>query len=122
MGKVKNKGKDASVEHVAVHRFVRIAARKCRLVVDLVRNRNIDDAIEITSKDPHRGAYFINKLLRSALAGALEKRMPNRLVVSTARVDEGPTLKRFRPRAQGRAYSILKRTSHIVVGLTPLEE
>ena len=70
-------------------------------------------------RDPHRGSYFIHKLLRSAVAGALEKNMPEDLVVSTARVDEGPTIKRFRPRAQGRATSIFKRTSHIIIGLKP---
>ena len=106
---------------MAIHRNVRISARKARRVADLVRGLPVDEAIEVTRRDSHRGAYFIHKLLRSALAGALEKNFPENLVVSTSRVDEGPTIKRFRPRAQGRATSIFKRTSHIVVGLKPSE-
>jgi large subunit ribosomal protein L22 len=106
-------------EHTVILRNVRISPRKARLVADLVRGVPVDEAIEITKRDEHRGSYFINKLLRSALAGALEKNMPEGLVVGTARVDEGPTIKRFRPRAQGRATSIFKRTSHIIIGLRP---
>jgi large subunit ribosomal protein L22 len=104
-------------EHTVIHRFVRISPRKCRLVADMVRGLPIDQAIELTRRDVHRGSYFVHKLLRSAAAGALEKNMPEDLVVATARVDEGPTIKRFRPRAQGRATSIFKRTSHIIIGL-----
>jgi len=104
-------------EHTVIHRFVRISPRKCRLVADLVRGLPIDQAIELTRRDTHRGSYFVNKLLRSAAAGAMENNMPEDLVVATARVDEGPTIKRFRPRAQGRATSIFKRTSHIIIGL-----
>lgn len=116
MPKVKGK---IEGEHTVIHRFVRISARKCRLVVDMVRGLPVDRAIELTRRDPHRGSYFIHKLLRSAVAGALEKNMSENLVVSVARVDEGPTIKRFRPRAQGRATSILKRTSHIIISLKP---
>ncbi|MBF0197738.1 MAG: 50S ribosomal protein L22 [Planctomycetes bacterium] len=104
-------------EHTAIHRFVRISPRKCRLVIDMIRGLPVDQAIELAKRDPHRGSYFVHKLLVSAAAGALEKEMPGDLIVSTARVDEGPTIKRFRPRAQGRATSIFKRTSHIIVGL-----
>jgi large subunit ribosomal protein L22 len=104
-------------EHTVIHRFVRISPRKCRLVADMVRGLPIDQAIELTRRDTHRGSYFVNKLLRSAAAGAMENNMPEDLVVATSRVDEGPTIKRFRPRAQGRATSIFKRTSHIIIGL-----
>ncbi len=104
-------------EHLAILRYVRISPRKCRLVVDRVRGLPVNDAILIARRDPHRGAYFLHKLLVSAAAGALEKNMPSRLYVSTARVDPGPTLKRSRPRARGRSYGIMKRTSHIVIGL-----
>ncbi len=114
MPKVKGK---IEGEHTVIHRFVRISPRKCRLVADLVRGLPIDQAIELTRRDTHRGSYFVNKLLRSAAAGAMENNMPEDLVVATARVDEGPTIKRFRPRAQGRATSIFKRTSHIIIGL-----
>jgi large subunit ribosomal protein L22 len=104
-------------EHGAIQRFVRISARKCRLVVDMIRGMDVDVALETLKRDPHRGSYFVRKLVASAAAGALEKKMGGTLYVSTARVDEGPTIKRFRPRAQGRATSIFKRTSHIVIGL-----
>lgn len=114
MPKVKGK---IEGEHTVIHRFVRISPRKCRLVADMVRGLPIDQAIELTRRDTHRGSYFVNKLLRSAAAGAMENNMPEDLVVATARVDEGPTIKRFRPRAQGRATSIFKRTSHIIIGL-----
>lgn len=116
MPKVKGK---QSGEHLAIYRYVRISPRKCRAVVDLVRGMHIDEAIQLAKRDVHRGSYFLTKILTSAAAGALEKNMPNDMIVSTARVDEGPTIKRFRPRAQGRATSILKRTSHIVIGLRP---
>jgi large subunit ribosomal protein L22 len=116
----KVKGKVAG-EHLVIHRFVRISARKCRRVVDMIRGKGADEAVEILRRDPHRGAYFAHKLLKSAIAGALEKDFPDNMVVSTARVDEGPTIKRFRPRAQGRATSIFKRTSHIVIGLKVAE-
>lgn len=116
----KVKGKQAG-EHLVIHRFVRISARKCRKVVDMVRGKSVDEALEVLKRDPHRGSYFAYKLLKSAVAGALEKDFPDNMVVSTARVDEGPTIKRFRPRAQGRATSILKRTSHIVFGLKVAE-
>lgn len=114
MPKVKGK---IEGEHTVIHRFVRISPRKCRLVADMVRGLPIDQAIELTRRDTHRGSYFVNKLLRSAAAGAMENNMPEDLVVATSRVDEGPTIKRFRPRAQGRATSIFKRTSHIIIGL-----
>lgn len=106
-------------EHLAIHRHVRISPRKCRLVIDIIRGRKLDDAINLVKADPHRGAYFVGKLLRSAAAGAMEKQWSGALTVSTARVDVGPTIKRFMPRARGSAYSIMKRTCHIVIGLKP---
>lgn len=109
-------------EHFAYLRFARISPRKARLAVDLIRGRSLDEAIELSKRDKRRGSYFLHKLLVSAGAGAMENGFPSNLYVSTARVDEGPTIKRFRPRAQGRAYSILKRTSHYVIGLKPAQE
>jgi len=106
-------------DHSVILRNVRISARKARLIAALVRGMPVDKAIELTKRDEHRGAYFIHKLLRSALAGAMEKNMPEGLIVGVSRVDEGPTIKRFRPRAQGRATSIFKRTCHIIIGLRP---
>lgn len=116
MPKVKERSEG---EHRVIHRFVRISPRKCRLVVDMIRGMDADAALELVRHDHKRGSYFVHKLLTSAIAGALEKNMPDAMVVSTAKVDEGPTIKRFRPRAQGRATPILKRTSHIVIGLRP---
>jgi large subunit ribosomal protein L22 len=108
-------------EHTAIYRFVRISPRKCRAVSSLVRGMDATTALQVLASDSHRGSYFINKLLKSAIAGAGEKGMSRDLIVSTIRVDEGPTIKRFRPRAQGRATSILKRTSHIIIGVKPRE-
>ena len=117
------KAKEKTIgEHKVVYRFVRVTARKCRLIVDMIRGMDADQALELLKKDTHRSTYFVRKLMTSAIAGAVEKNMNGTLVVSTAKVDEGPTIKWFQPRAQGRAYSILKRTSHIVLGLRIKEE
>jgi len=117
----KVKGKIAG-EHTAIYRFVRISPRKCRAVIDMIRGMEVNQALSTLKRDPHRGSYFVEKLLASAIAGAYEKNMSRDLVVGTARVDEGPTIKRFRPRAQGRATSIFKRTSHIIIGVKPRQE
>jgi large subunit ribosomal protein L22 len=109
-------------EHTAIYRFVRISPRKCRAVANMIRGMQVETGLQALLSDSHRGSYFINKLLKSAIAGAAEKNMSKDLIVSTIRVDEGPTIKRFRPRAQGRATPIFKRTSHIIIGVKPREE
>ena len=108
----------------AVARFVRVAPRKARRVVDLVRGADVDDALAMLRFAPQAASEPVYKLLTSAISNAeggegLERAT---LVVSKAMVDEGPTLKRFRPRAQGRASRINKRTSHITVVVSPRPE
>ena len=101
----------------ACHRHARISARKARPVADLVRGRPVNSALEELMATHRRASPMIQKVIRSAMANAgqdLDVDV-NRLYVSDLRIDEGPTLKRWRPRAQGRVYPILKRSSHISV-------
>ena len=103
----------------AVLRDVRISPRKARLVADLVRGRNVSDAIDLLKVLNKRSAPLFGKLIRSAMANATSKSTVNidRLIVSEVFVDEGATLKRFLPRAQGRATPLRKRSSQITVKL-----
>ena len=102
----------------ARHRFARISARKARLMIDLIRGRDVQDALNVLKFMPNRAAPMIAKVLTSAVANADEQEADvDRLFVSEARVDEGPTMKRFHPKDRGRAHSILKRTSHICVAV-----
>ena len=109
---------------VAKARFVRVSPRKARRVIDLVRGRSVTDALDILRWAPQAASEPVGKVLASAIANAEHnfKLDTGTLVVSGAWVDEGPTLKRFRPRAQGRAYRINKRTSHITVVVAPKDE
>lgn len=102
----------------ATHRYARISPRKVKLMADMIRGRNVQDALNVLKFMPNRAAGMVSKVLTSAIANADEAEASvDRLVVSEARVDGGPTIKRFRPKDRGRAHSILKRTSHIVVGV-----
>ncbi len=105
------------MEARAVARYVRIAPRKARLVVDLIRGKSIDDARAILRFSPRAAAEDVEKVLNSAVANA-ERNLhvkSDDLIVGSTFVDEGPTLKRIQPRAMGRAFRINKRTSHITV-------
>jgi len=97
--------------------YVRIAPRKVRLVVDLIRGKSVGEAIAILRHTPKAASPVVEKLLNSAIANAEHNYQMNvdRLYISQAYVNQGPTLKRYRPRAQGRAFPILKRTSHITL-------
>ncbi|MBP8644528.1 MAG: 50S ribosomal protein L22 [Syntrophobacteraceae bacterium] len=103
----------------AVSKYLRISPHKARLVADLVRGKMVADALTTLKFTPKKGARFINKTLRSAVANAENVRSidVDTLFVKVILVDEGPRLKRWRPRAMGRATRILKRTSHITVVL-----
>jgi large subunit ribosomal protein L22 len=105
------------MEARAKARYVRITPRKARRVVDLIRGMPADQAQAALAFAPQSASDPVGKVLASAIANAGQTRPVDAasLVVSRAWVDEGPTLKRFRPRAQGRGYRILKRTSHITV-------
>src|SRR5699024_7103604 len=108
----------------AVVKFVRIAPRKVRLVVDLIRGKDVGQAISILRHTQRGASPIVEKVLNSAIANAEHNYEldPDNLIVSEVYVDEGATLKRFRPRAQGRASSINKRTSHITVVVTEKKE
>ncbi|MCR8969696.1 50S ribosomal protein L22 [Facklamia sp. 7083-14-GEN3] len=108
----------------AMAKTVRIAPRKARLVMDLIRGKQVGEAMAILKFTPKAGSPIIEKVLKSAIANAehnydldLET-----LYVSEAYVNEGPTMKRFRPRAKGSASPILKRTSHITIVVSEKEE
>lgn len=98
------------------HRYARISARKARLVTGLIAGRHVNEALDLLKFTRKRASVFVDKVLRAAMADADEQEADVRnLYVHTARVDEGPTIKRFRPKDRGRAHPIMKRTSHIVV-------
>jgi len=103
----------------SVHRFARISARKVRPLADMIRGKYADEALDLLKYQPQRGARMLEKVLKSALANAEDRRAPNlnHLVVTDVRVDDGPTFKRMRPRARGMATLITKRMSHIHVAL-----
>jgi ribosomal protein L22 len=105
-------------------RYVRIAPRKARLIADQVRGLHIEKARALLRFSPRGAAEDIHKLIDSAAANAENNHdlIGDEMKVSSITVDEGPTLKRFRPRAMGRATPIHKRTSHIAVALTPVED
>ena len=105
-------------------RYVRIAPRKARLIADQVRGLHIEKARALLQFSPRSAAQDIQKLIDSAASNAENNHdlIGDEMKISSITVDEGPTLKRFRPRAQGRATPIHKRTSHIAVALTPVED
>ncbi|MFC5992669.1 50S ribosomal protein L22 [Pseudonocardia hispaniensis] len=98
-------------------RFVHMSPTKVRRVVELIRGRTVQEALSVLRFSPQAAAEPVAKVVASAAANAQNNfdMDPDTLVVATAYVDEGPTLKRIRPRAQGRAYRIRKRTSHITI-------
>ena len=105
-------------------KYVRVSPRKARLIADQVRGKHIDDARSLLQFSPRSAADDIAKVIESAAANAEANHelIGDEMIVSEIRVDEGPTLKRFRPRAMGRATPIHKRTCHISVALTPEDE
>ena len=112
------------METRAVAKYVRIAPRKVRRVVDLVRGQYVDEALKALQFLPNRAAKHVQKVVKSAAANAENNFAMDMetLKITTAYVDVGPTMKRVQPRAMGRAYRILKRSSHItvVVGEGPI--
>ena len=112
------------MEAKAVARTVRIAPRKARLVVDLIRGKQVNEALAILKHTPKAASPIVEKVLKSAAANAEYKYQadPEDLVIAKAYVDEGPTLKRYRPRAHGRATPINKRTSHITIVVSEKKE
>ncbi len=110
------------MEAKAVSKFIRISPQKARLVGDNIRGKPVEDAVNILNYTPRKAARLIKKVLNSALANAEQNFSldVDSLYVKQVHIDEGPTLKRIKPRAMGRANRILKRTSHITVILDEL--
>lgn len=107
----------------ATAKYIRIAPRKVRIVMNLVRGKSVADALAILKFTPKIGADAVEKVLRSAVANA-ENNFDmdvDRLFISSAFVDQGPTLKRIHPRSRGQAFKILKHTSHITVAVNEKE-
>ena len=116
------------MEAKAKARFVRVTPQKARRVVDLIRGKQAVEAVAVLRFAPQAAGETVLKVVESAIANARVKAEraseafdEQNLVIAEVYVDEGPTLKRFRPRAQGRASQILKRTSHITVVVAPRE-
>ncbi|MEQ1501390.1 MAG: 50S ribosomal protein L22 [Myxococcota bacterium] len=112
------------MKSTATVRYVRVSARKARLVADLIRGKDVSEVIEMLQFVEKKTAPVLRKLVESAVANAEQASRRgsedldiDTLFVETITVDQGPTLRRFRPRAQGRATKILKKTSHITVQL-----
>ena len=105
------------MESKAVAKYVRVAPRKVRVVMDLIRGKSIGEALAILKFTPKVGADVIEKVLKSAVANAEHNfdMSVDKLYVASAFVDQGPTLKRIHPRSRGQAFKILKRTSHVTV-------
>ena len=108
----------------ATAKYVRMAPRKVRLVVDQIRNKSVSQALELLQFAEVAAAAPVEKVLRSAVANAENNNnlRANNLYIAEAYVDEGPTLKRIRPRAKGSASRINKRTSHITIVVAPRKE
>jgi large subunit ribosomal protein L22 len=107
-------------DYNATHRFARISVRKVRPLLDLVRGKYANDALDTLKYMPHRGARMVEQVLKSAMANAEDKGIRNVgfLVIVDARGDGGPMFKRLMPRARGMAYLIRRRSAHISVGLS----
>lgn len=107
------------MEVVARLRGARLSAQKARLVADQIRGKGVEDALQLLTFSPKKGAEIIRKVLNSAIANAEhnEGADVDELRVATIYVDEGMTMKRIRPRAKGRADRILKRSCHITIKL-----
>ena len=105
------------MEAKAVAKNIRIAPRKVRVVIDLIRGKNVGEAFAILKYTPKVGTEVVEKVLKSAVANAennLDLNFDN-LYVSAVYVDQGPTMKRIHPRSRGQAFKILKRSSHVTV-------
>ena len=105
--------------YTAKHRFAQISPRKVRVFADLIRGKFADEALELLSSYPNRGARLFEKVIRSAMHNAEDLRESNLkyLTIKDARVDSGPYSKRRRPKSRGSSTVIMKRTSHLTVVL-----
>ncbi len=111
-------------KYKASHRFARTSVRKLHPILDLVRGKYADDALDILKYMPHRGARMIEQVVKSAMANAEDQGVRNvgNLIVADARGDGGPMFKRMMPRARGMAYLIRRRSAHITIGLADIDD
>ena len=106
------------MEAKAIAKYIRIAPRKLRIVINLIRGKSVGEAFAILKYTPKVGSEVIEKVLRSAVANAEHNfDMNDNLIVSYCAVDQGPTMKRIHPRSRGQAFKILKRSSHVTVAV-----
>ena len=114
------------MEYKASHRFADMSARKVRPFADLIRGKSVDEALQLLRFEPNRGARLVEQVLKSAMGNAEDRgaRDPEDLIVTEARIDDGPMFKRIMPRARGTAYMILRRLCHVhvAIGEEPVEE
>ncbi|MCI0705156.1 MAG: 50S ribosomal protein L22, partial [Planctomycetia bacterium] len=113
------------MDYKAKHRFADVGPRKIRLFANLVRGRNVDEALQLLQFYPNRGAKLLRAVIQSAYGNANDKECtdPDGLIITECRVDGAPMFKRIQPRARGTAFSIKRRMSHIIVTLSePIEE
>ena len=105
------------MEVKATAKYIRIAPRKLRIVMNLIRGKKVNEAFAILQFTPNVGSEVVEQVLRSAVANAEHNNDMNvdNLVVSSCFVDQGPTMKRIHPRSRGQAFKILKRSSHVTV-------
>ena len=107
----------------AIHRFARISPTKVRPLLDMIRVRDVNEALSILKFTPNRGAGMLRKVLTSAVANADEAEADvEALYIESVQVDQAPTIKRFRPKDRGRAHPIAKRNSHITVVVEEMRE
>ncbi|MCS6866438.1 MAG: 50S ribosomal protein L22 [Gemmataceae bacterium] len=108
------------MDYTAKHRYADVGPRKLRLFADLIRGKNVDEALQLLSFYPNRGAKLMKAVVQSAYGNAeyLECPDPDSLIITECRVDGAPMYKRIQPRARGTAFGILRRMSHIVVTLS----
>jgi large subunit ribosomal protein L22 len=114
-----------TMDYKAKHRFADVGPRKLRLFADLVRGKNVDEALQLLRFYPNRGAKLVLAVIQSAYGNATDQEAadPDGLIVSECRVDGAPTFKRIQPRARGTAFQIKRRMAHIIVTLSdPPEE
>lgn len=105
----------------ATHRYARVTPRKARLVADLIRGLDVNEALDVLKFTKKRSSLMVSKVLRSAIANADEQEADvDALYVRDVRVNEGPRIKRWRPKDRGRAHPFAKRTSHIIVTVEEL--
>jgi large subunit ribosomal protein L22 len=111
-------------EAQAVAKFVRMSPTKVRRVMDLIRGKNVVEAMTILRFTPNRSSEVLAKVLKSAAANHTDRfgTTPDELVITRCWADPGPVLKRVKPRAMGRAYRIVKRTSHVTIAVAELED